>query len=106
MQEIREEVYELCADIVVHMTGDRFNDAQRVTLGRVFIVAIVAVTYLLSLFPPPHVFDLAVWCFSGFASLFPLVVAAVYWRRATAAPAAEETHRTPADARRPRCSSW
>ena len=56
-------------------------------LGRFFIVAIVAVTYLLSLAPPPNVFDLAVWCFSGFASLFPLVVAAVYWRRATAAGA-------------------
>ncbi|MEC9049083.1 MAG: sodium:solute symporter family protein, partial [Planctomycetota bacterium] len=74
-------------DIVVHRTGDRFSEAQRVTLGRVFIVAIVAITYLLSLFPPPNVFDLAVWCFSGFASLFPLVVAAVYWRRATAAGA-------------------
>lgn len=74
-------------DIVVHLTGDRFDDAQRVRLGRFFIVAIVAVTYLLSLAPPPNVFDLAVWCFSGFASLFPLVVAAVYWRRATAAGA-------------------
>ncbi len=74
-------------DIVVHVTGDRFDEAQRVRLGRFFIVAIVAVTYLLSLAPPPNVFDLAVWCFSGFASLFPLVVAAVYWRRATAAGA-------------------
>ncbi|MCR9246910.1 MAG: sodium:solute symporter family protein [bacterium] len=74
-------------DIVVHRTGDRFSEAQRVTLGRLFIVAIVALTYVLSLFPPPNVFDLAVWCFSGFASLFPLVVAAVYWRRVTAAGA-------------------
>ena len=74
-------------DVVVHLTGDKFDEAQRVQLGRIFIVAIVAVTYLLSLAPPPNVFDLAVWCFSGFASLFPLVVAAVYWRRATAAGA-------------------
>ncbi|MHC5064741.1 MAG: sodium:solute symporter family protein [Planctomycetota bacterium] len=71
-------------DIVIHAAGkDRFNDKQKIALGRGFIVLIVAVTYLLSLFPPPNVFDLAVWCFSGFASLFPLVVAAVYWRRAT-----------------------
>jgi len=34
-----------------------------------------------------HVFDLGVWCFSGFAALFPLVWAAVYWRRATRAGA-------------------
>jgi SSS family solute:Na+ symporter len=28
-----------------------------------------------------------VWCFSGFASLFPLVFAALYWRRVTSAGA-------------------
>ena len=71
-------------DIVIHLTGrDRFSDTQKVLLGRVFIVVIVAITYVLSLFPPPHIFDLAVWCFSGFASLFPLVFAALYWRRVT-----------------------
>ena len=30
-----------------------------------------------------NVFDLAIWCFSGFAALTPLVIAALYWRRAT-----------------------
>ena len=75
-------------DIVIHATGpDRFSDAQQMALGRGFVVFIVAVTYLLTLFPPPHIFDLGVWCFSGFASLFPLVFAAVYWRRATRAGA-------------------
>ena len=74
-------------DIVVHIAPGRHSETQRIRLGRLFIVGIVGVTYLLSLFPPPNVFDLAVWCFSGFASLFPLVVAAVYWRRATAAGA-------------------
>ena len=65
-------------DIVVHSLGEqRVSEVQRVTIGRWFMVAIVALTYLLSLFPPPNIFDLAVWCFSGFASLFPLVVAAV-----------------------------
>ena len=75
-------------DIVLHRLGpDRFSDQQRLMLGRGFIVFVVAVTYVLSLFPPPNVFDLGVWCFSGFASLFPLVFAAVYWRRATTAGA-------------------
>ena len=60
-------------DIVVHAAGEgRFSDLQKVTLGRSFIVAIVIITYLLSLLQPPHIFDLAVWCFSGFASLVPL----------------------------------
>ena len=75
-------------DIVIQIAGkDRFTDRQKVLLGRGFIVAIVSLTYVLSLFPPPKIFDLAVWCFSGFASLFPLVFAAVYWRRATRAGA-------------------
>jgi solute:Na+ symporter, SSS family len=75
-------------DVVQHHYGEnRFNDQQTIWLARGFIVFIVAVTYVLSLFPPPHVFDLGVWCFSGFASLFPLAFAAVYWRRATSAGA-------------------
>ncbi|MEQ8764443.1 MAG: sodium:solute symporter family protein [Planctomycetota bacterium] len=71
-------------DIVLHSAGeDRFTDRQKVLIGRGFIVAIVAITYGLSLLDPPNIFDLAVWCFSGFASLFPLVFCAVYWRRTT-----------------------
>jgi len=75
-------------DIVIHAAGQgRFTDRQKVALGRGFIVLVVVVTYLLTFFPPPHIFDLAVWCFSGFASLFPLVLAALYWRRVTKAGA-------------------
>lgn len=75
-------------DIVLRVVdGDRLTDRQIVWLARTFIGVIVAITYLLSLFPPPHIFDLGVWCFSGFGSLFPIVFAAVYWRRATRAGA-------------------
>ncbi|MCP3914990.1 MAG: sodium:solute symporter family protein [bacterium] len=71
-------------DIVVHAFGkERFDDKTKVMMGRGFICAVVAVTYLLTFFPPPHIFDLAVWCFSGFASLFPLVFASIYWKRVT-----------------------
>jgi SSS family solute:Na+ symporter len=48
---------------------------------------LMLITFVLSLLRPPHIFDLAVWCFSGFASLFPLVFAAIYWRRVTKAGA-------------------
>ena len=75
-------------DIVVKMKGEgAVSDRGQVLLGRGFIVTIVALTYALSLAQPPKIFDLAVWCFSGFASLFPLVFAAVYWRRVTKAGA-------------------
>lgn len=75
-------------DIAAHYLGhDRVTDRQRVLLGRGFVVLIVLVTYLLALRRPGGVFTLGVWCFSGFASLFPLVFAAVYWRRVTKAGA-------------------
>ena len=57
------------------------------SMARLFIVAIVASTYLLSLLLPRAVFDLGLWSFSGFTGLFPLVVAGLYWRRLTAAGA-------------------
>ncbi|MDB4331857.1 sodium:solute symporter family protein [bacterium] len=75
-------------DIVTHYLGkNRLNDQQQVMLTRAFIVAIVAVTYLLSLGNVRSVFAMGVWCFSGFTALFPLVVAALYWRGLTAAGA-------------------
>ncbi len=75
-------------DIVGHYIGaDKLSDRQRIFYGRVFVILIVIVTYLLALTRPGGVFTLGVWCFSGFASLFPLVFAAVYWKRATKAGA-------------------
>lgn len=73
-------------DIVIKLAGkDRYSDTQKIWISRAFIFGIVLVTYLLALMlqENTHVFDLGVWCFSGFASLFPLAFAAVYWRRVT-----------------------
>lgn len=75
-------------DIVTHYGGkDKYSDKQIVVIARVFIVAIVALTYAFSLFEPRRVFTLGVWCFSGFSSLFPLIFASLYWKRLTKAGA-------------------
>ena len=75
-------------DIVLHKLGHgKLNDRQVILIARGFVVAIVTLTYLLSLVAPQNVFDLAVWCFSGFGALFPLVFAAVFWKRVTKAGA-------------------
>ncbi len=75
-------------DVAAHYFGrDGMTDRTRVNLGRIFVVLIVLVTYLLAQTRPGGVFTLGVWCFSGFASLFPLVVAAIYWKRVTKAGA-------------------
>jgi SSS family solute:Na+ symporter len=75
-------------DIVTHYAGkDRFSDQSQVWIARMFVIAIVAVTYCLSLMGYRSVFTMAIWCFSGFAALFPIVWAALYWKRLTAAGA-------------------
>jgi SSS family solute:Na+ symporter len=75
-------------DIVRHHYGEeRFSERQTVLMARGFIVAIVAVTYACSVLFERRVFDLSIWCFSGFTGLFPLVLAALHWRRLTKAGA-------------------
>ena len=75
-------------DVVMRVAGpDRFTDRQKLWLGRGFVVCIVVLTYILSLVSTKHIFDLGVWCFSGFGGLFPIVLAAVYWKRTTKAGA-------------------
>lgn len=76
-------------DIVLHIAGrDRFNDRQIVWLARVFTIGIVVLTYGLAMKAiDKNVFDLAIWCFTGFGSLTPIVIAALYWKRATKAGA-------------------
>jgi SSS family solute:Na+ symporter len=75
-------------DIVDHYVGkDKLSDRAQIWIARGFVILIVAITYWLSLKGYTSVFTLGVWCFSGFAALFPLIIAALYWKRLTAAGA-------------------
>lgn len=78
-------------DIVVrYARPGRFTEKQLVLIGRAFILVIVAISYALGLTyagKRQGVFALGVWCFAGFASLFPLLFASIYWRRVTKAGA-------------------
>ena len=72
-------------DIVLHrVKTNKYSDKQIIFIARIFIVVIVAFTYALAMWAKDaNVFDLAVWCFSGFSALFPVVFSALYWKRAT-----------------------
>ena len=71
---------------VVRNINPNMSDRSLVWCARFFVILIVVVTFVLSLFPRA-VFDLGLWSFSGFTGLFPLVFAAVYWKRLTKAGA-------------------
>jgi len=62
---------------------NKWSDGAQVWVSRSFILGIVAITYVLSLLGDKSVFTLAVWCFTGFSSLFPIVFSALYWKRVT-----------------------
>ncbi|MDA2925684.1 sodium:solute symporter family protein [Acidobacteria bacterium AH-259-G07] len=71
-------------DIVRHYGfHDRMSEKQQVLVGRLFVVGILVVTYLLFLISNRSIFRLGIWSFSGFSALFPIVVAALFWKRST-----------------------
>jgi solute:Na+ symporter, SSS family len=69
-------------DLLSHYRPGKYSDAEQLRLTRLFILAVVGLTYaiyLLTAAQAANVFALGIWCFSGFSALFPLVVAALYW---------------------------
>ena len=75
-------------DVVLHAAGPRrFSDRQILQIARAFVLGVVVIAYLLSRIAPQNIFNLAVWCFTGFSALTPLVIGSVYWRRTTLAGA-------------------
>ncbi|MFQ5527176.1 MAG: sodium:solute symporter [Thermoanaerobaculia bacterium] len=75
-------------DIVRHYGfADQLGDRRTVLFGRVFVGAIFTVALGLALRVDRSLFKLGVWCFTGFAALTPVIVAALYWKRSTKAGA-------------------
>jgi solute:Na+ symporter, SSS family len=63
---------------------ERFGEAVQVQTGRLFVVLLTVMAYVIALQVPQSIFDLAVqFAFSGYASLSPLLFAALFWRRST-----------------------
>jgi SSS family solute:Na+ symporter len=62
----------------------RFGETVQVQTGRIFVVVLTVVAYVVALRAPQGIFDLAVqYAFSGYAALSPLLVAALFWKRST-----------------------
>jgi SSS family solute:Na+ symporter len=62
----------------------RFGHSMQVFTGRIFVVLVTAVAYVIALNTPQSIFDLATqYAFAGYAALAPLLVAALFWRKST-----------------------
>ncbi len=62
----------------------RFGEKVQVRTGRLFVALITSVAYLIALQSPASIFRVAVqYAFSGYAALFPLLAAALFWKRST-----------------------
>jgi solute:Na+ symporter, SSS family len=72
-------------DVFAYYGGRRrYGDAAQVRIGRVFVIVLTAVAYLIALRVPQSIFDIATqYAFAGYAALSPLLVAAIFWRRST-----------------------
>jgi len=72
-------------DVFAHYGGAaRFGSAAQVQTGRAFVVLIALIAYVIALQAPPGIFGIAVqYAFSGFTTMLPLLVAALFWRGST-----------------------
>jgi SSS family solute:Na+ symporter len=72
-------------DVFAHYEGQaRFGEAAQVHTGRVFVIGVTIVAYVIALRLPESIFTVAVqYAFTGFAALSPLLVAALFWRGST-----------------------
>ena len=62
----------------------RARDALQVQTGRLFVVLVTLVAYVVALVAPQSIFDIATqYAFAGYAALSPLLVAALFWRGST-----------------------
>jgi SSS family solute:Na+ symporter len=64
--------------------AQRFGHGMQVLTGRIFVVAVTAISYLIALRIPQSIFEVATqYAFAGYSALVPLLVAALFWKDST-----------------------
>ena len=64
--------------------GGELPEQKQVLYSRIFIVLFLGAAFVISQVTTRSIFSLGEWSLSGYAGLFPIVVAALYWRRSSA----------------------
>jgi solute:Na+ symporter, SSS family len=62
----------------------RYGEQAQVQTGRIFVVLLTVLAYVVALRAPETIFEIAIqYAFSGFAAMSPLMIAALFWRGST-----------------------
>jgi solute:Na+ symporter, SSS family len=62
----------------------RFGERAQVQTGRLFVIVLTVLAYVVALRAPETIFEIAIqYAFSGFAAMSPLMIAALFWRGST-----------------------
>jgi SSS family solute:Na+ symporter len=72
-------------DVFAYYGGKaRFGEAVQVQTGRIFVILLTVIAYIIAVRAPQAIFELATqYAFAGYSALSPLLVAALFWRRST-----------------------
>ena len=71
-------------DVVKHFGfHDEMDERRQVLFGRLFVTLVLACCFFLSLITNRTIFSLGIWSFTGYSSLLPVLMAALFWRRST-----------------------
>ncbi|MGY2946226.1 sodium:solute symporter family protein [Thermostichus sp. MS-CIW-30] len=74
-------------DLVVTLFRRQLSPHQEELLGRWVVLGIGLASFVIALNPPGLIVEIATWSFQGNAMLFPVLIAGLYWKRATRAGA-------------------
>ncbi|MCG9969840.1 sodium:solute symporter family protein [Pelotomaculum terephthalicicum JT] len=75
----------LLKDLYIPYINKNLSPQREVFVGRVFIFSLALLTCYIALSPPAAILTIVTWAFTGYAVCTPAILAALYWRRSTAA---------------------
>jgi SSS family solute:Na+ symporter len=62
----------------------RYGEQMQVRMGRLFVILLAVIAYVIALQVPQSIFDIATqYAFAGYSALTPLLVGALFWRKST-----------------------
>lgn len=72
-------------DVVDHYDlAGHMNEGKKVLIARSFVVVLLATVFVAAQFADQRtIFGTGIWCFTAFSSLFPVLLAALFWKRST-----------------------